>query len=207
MGTFARSGLMEVLKCCCLIVFLQIAGNVNLANGEGLDVSSEGELVEKLLSNYHKHGRPVLDASKPIVVTLGATLQHIQKVDSKEETITSYMWLNFEWKDEFLAWNSSQAQGIDKLRLDVGDIWIPDIEVYNLVSRRGLREKEQVVLESSGSIFWIPPYILTTTCKLDHTWFPFDEQSCDIKFGSWAHNGWSIDIQVKKDLSGHQRLC
>ena len=53
---------MEVLKCfCSLIVFLQIAGKVNLANGEGLDVSSEGELVEKLLSNYHKHGRPVLD--------------------------------------------------------------------------------------------------------------------------------------------------
>ena len=50
-----------MLKCCSLIVFLQIAGNVNLANGEGLDVSSEGELVEKLLSNYHKHGRPVLD--------------------------------------------------------------------------------------------------------------------------------------------------
>ena len=58
----------------------------------------------------------------------------------------SFLRLNFEWKDEFLAWNSSQAQGIDKLRLDVGDIWIPDIEVYNLVSRRGLREKEQVGL-------------------------------------------------------------
>ena len=66
----------------------------------------------------------------------------------------------------------------------------------------------QVVLESSGSIFWIPPYILTTTCKLDHTWFPFDEQTCDIKFGSWAHNGWSIDIQVKEeslDTSGFVR--
>ena len=56
------------------------------------------------------------------------------------------MRINFEWKDEFLAWNSSQAQGIDQLRLDVGDIWIPDIEVYNLVSRKRLREKEQVGL-------------------------------------------------------------
>ena len=45
-----------------------------------------------------------------------------------------------------MAWNSSQAQGIDKLILDIGDIWIPDIEVYNLVSRKGLREKEQVGL-------------------------------------------------------------
>ena len=41
--------------------------------------------------------------------------------------------LNFAWKDEFLPWNASQAQGIDQLRLDIEDIWIPDIEVYNLI--------------------------------------------------------------------------
>ena len=28
--------------------------------------------------------------------------------------------------------------------MDVEDIWIPDIEVYNLVARKGLREREQV---------------------------------------------------------------
>ena len=52
--------------------------------------------------------------------------------------------LNFAWKDEFLSWNASQADGIDQLRLDLEDIWIPDIEVYNLVSRTGLRDREQV---------------------------------------------------------------
>ena len=53
--------------------------------------------------------------------------------------------LNFRWKDEFLSWNASQAGGIDQLRLDLDDIWIPDIEVYNLVSRKGLRDREQVM--------------------------------------------------------------
>ena len=52
--------------------------------------------------------------------------------------------LNFEWKDEFLSWNASQAKGIEDLRLDIEDIWVPDIDVYNLVSRKGLREREQV---------------------------------------------------------------
>ena len=48
------------------------------------------------------------------------------------------------WKDEFLSWNASLAHGIEKLRIDVEDIWVPDIEVFNLVAQKGLREKEQV---------------------------------------------------------------
>ena len=55
------------------------------------------------------------------------------------------------------------------------------------------------MLESSGDILWVPPYILTTTCKLDLTWFPFDEQKCRVKFGSWAHNGWMLDVQIASE--------
>ena len=57
---------MEVFKFCNLIVFLQVSGGFNPTNGEELGVMSEGELVEKLLSNYHKHGRPVLNVSIPV---------------------------------------------------------------------------------------------------------------------------------------------
>ena len=48
------------------------------------------------------------------------------------------------WKDEFLSWNASHAHGIEKLRIDVEDIWGPDIEAFNLVAQKGLREKELV---------------------------------------------------------------
>ena len=53
--------------------------------------------------------------------------------------------LNFAWKDQFLSWNASQAEDIEQLRMDIEDIWIPDIEVFNLVSRKELRDREQVV--------------------------------------------------------------
>ena len=43
-----------------------------------------------------------------------------------------------------MRWNTSQAGDIDKLRMDTEDIWVPDIEVYNRVSRKGLRDREQV---------------------------------------------------------------
>ena len=68
----------------------------------------------------------------------------------------SYFRLDIKWQDEFLSWNVSQAKGIEDLRLDIEDIWVPDIEVYNLVSRKGLREREQagvIIFGTEDSIF------------------------------------------------------
>ena len=27
---------------------------------------------------------------------------------------------------------------------------------------------------------------------MDITWFPFDDQDCDLKFGSWTYSGWKV---------------
>ena len=51
---------------------------------------------------------------------------------------------------------------------------------------------------------YIPPFILKTTCNIDTTWFPFDEQNCDIKFGSWTYNGFKLDVKmVRKIFCSH----
>lgn len=42
----------------------------------------------------------------------------------------------------------------------------------------------------------LPPGILKSTCYIDVRWFPFDVQKCDLKFGSWTHNGWLLDLQM-----------
>lgn len=55
-----------------------------------------------------------------------------------------------------------------------------------------------MVLRSDGSINWIPPYLLTTTCKIDHTWFPFDKQNCRIKLGSWSNTAKQINLQERE---------
>ena len=45
------------------------------------------------------------------------------------------------------------------------------------------------VIYSSGEVLWIPPARLTSMCKLDMTYFPFDVQECKIKIGSWTYDG------------------
>lgn len=46
-----------------------------------------------------------------------------------------------------------------------------------------------VVVRSNGSCLYVPPGIFKSTCKIDITWFPFDDQRCEMKFGSWTYDG------------------
>lgn len=53
-----------------------------------------------------------------------------------------------------------------------------------------------VLVNASGYCQYIPPGILKSTCYIDVRWFPFDVQKCDLKFGSWTHSGWLLDLQM-----------
>ena len=40
------------------------------------------------------------------------------------------------------------------------------------------------------------PLVLHPQLWLIPTWFPFDDQNCDMKFGSWTYNGFNVCIFV-----------
>ena len=35
---------------------------------------------------------------------------------------------------------------------------------------------------------------------MDITWFPFDDQDCDLKFGSWTYSGWKVETKFSEFL-------
>ena len=49
-----------------------------------------------------------------------------------------------------------------------------------------------MVVTHEGLCTYIPPGIFMSTCKIDITWFPFDDQNCEMKFGSWTYNGFKV---------------
>ena len=49
-----------------------------------------------------------------------------------------------------------------------------------------------VVVTSHGLCTYIPPGIFLSSCPIDITWFPFDDQDCEMKFGSWTYNGFKV---------------
>ena len=40
-----------------------------------------------------------------------------------------------------------------------------------------------IIVYNTGDISWIPPGVFLCSCKVDITWFPFDEQNCEMKVG------------------------
>ena len=41
---------------------------------------------------------------------------------------------------------------------------------------------------------WKPPAIYHSSCEMDVEYFPFDEQTCVMKFGSWTYDGFQVKM-------------
>jgi hypothetical protein len=64
----------------------------------------------------------------------------------------------------------------------------------------------KAMVKPDGVVFWSPPVKFRSSCKIDVTFFPFDDQVCHLKFGSWAYSGLQVDLVNKSttvDLSNY----
>ncbi|XP_023332222.1 neuronal acetylcholine receptor subunit alpha-7 isoform X6 [Eurytemora carolleeae] len=163
----------------------------------------EKRLLKNLMTDYSTLNRPVLNESEALLLTFGVTLQQIIDVDEKNQVLTSTLWLNVEWEDYQLKWNKSEFDGVDSVRIHPKFLWTPDLLMYNSADEQfDGTFQTNVVVSSDGKCLYVPPGIFKSTCKIDITWFPFDDQLCDLKFGSWTYSGWKLDLQLKQDDGG-----
>ncbi|XP_043915084.1 neuronal acetylcholine receptor subunit alpha-7-like [Protopterus annectens] len=163
------------------------------------------KLYRELLKNYNRLERPVFNDSQPVVVELRITLLQIIDVDEKNQVLITNAWLQMAWNDYYLSWNQSEYPGVQNLRFPSDLVWVPDILLYNSADERfDATFHTNVLVNSSGGCQYIPPGILKSTCYIDVRWFPFDVQKCDLKFGSWTHSGWLLDLQMADaDISAY----
>ena len=47
-------------------------------------------------------------------------------------------------------------------------------------------------ISSSGKNTWLNPVVFQKICELDVSYFPFDDQVCTLKFGSWAFDATKV---------------
>lgn len=102
-----------------------------------------------------------------------------------------------KWKDPNLAWNKTQFPNVPSIRLPADQVWRPDILLYNSahINIDGTYPTH-VVIKDDGSCLWVPPGIFLSTCRINIKWFPFDDQLCELKFGSWTHDGGLLDLRL-----------
>ncbi|XP_077865207.1 neuronal acetylcholine receptor subunit alpha-7-like [Saccoglossus kowalevskii] len=181
--------------CFCSRLLIISAILVLLPSGS-LQGKHERRLLDKVLKDYNKYERPVLNDSDPLTVQLGMTLQQIIDLDEKNQILTVNVWMRVYWLDAYMAWDPKEYGNITDIRVPPSEIWIPDILLYNSADERfDGTYPSNVLISSDGLCQYIPPGILSSTCKIDIEYFPFDEQMCQMKFGSWTYNGFKLDLQ------------
>ncbi|XP_053128513.1 neuronal acetylcholine receptor subunit beta-4 isoform X2 [Hemicordylus capensis] len=161
---------------------------------------AEERLMNHLLngSRYNNLIRPAFNSSQLVVIELQVVLAQLINVNEREQIMTTNVWLNQEWTDYRLAWEPSEYEGINKLRIPARKVWLPDIVLYN--NADGTYEVSvytNVVVKNNGSIFWLPPAIYKSACKIEVKHFPFDQQNCTLKFRSWTYDHTEIDMILK----------
>ena len=52
--------------------------------------------------------------------------------------------------------------------------------------------QSKAMVSNTGNVFWAPPAKLRSSCKIVITYFPFDDQKCTMKFGSWTYDGFQV---------------
>ncbi|XP_006001544.1 neuronal acetylcholine receptor subunit alpha-9 [Latimeria chalumnae] len=161
--------------------------------------SAEGKYAQKLFSdlfeNYTNALRPVEDTDKAMNVTLQITLSQIKDMDERNQILTAYLWIRQIWYDAYLIWDKDEYDGLDSIRIPSNLVWRPDIVLYNKADDEFTGPADtNVVLRYDGQITWDAPAITKSSCVVDVAYFPFDDQQCNLTFGSWTYNGNQVDI-------------
>ncbi|XP_033613982.1 neuronal acetylcholine receptor subunit beta-2, partial [Fukomys damarensis] len=165
---------------------------------------TEERLVEHLLdpARYNKLIRPATNGSELVTVQLMVSLAQLISVHEREQIMTTNVWLTQEWEDYRLTWKPEEFDNMKKVRLPSKHIWLPDVVLYN--NADGMYEVSfysNAVVSYDGSIFWLPPAIYKSACKIEVKHFPFDQQNCTMKFRSWTYDRTEIDLVLKSDVA------
>uniref|UniRef100_T1JAF9 Uncharacterized protein n=1 Tax=Strigamia maritima TaxID=126957 RepID=T1JAF9_STRMM len=158
-------------------------------------------LYDDLLSNYNRLIRPVVNNSDKLEVKLGLKLTQLVDMNLKSQIMTTNLWVEQEWYDYKLSWDPDEYGGLEYIYVPSEHIWLPDIVLFNNADGNyEVTLMTMATLYNDGKVIWKPPAIYKSSCKIDVEFFPFDEQSCVMRFGSWTYDGLQVDLQHENQV-------
>ncbi|KAM3868997.1 LOW QUALITY PROTEIN: acetylcholine receptor subunit epsilon [Diretmus argenteus] len=160
-----------------------------------VECNEEVKLISDLFKGYNKNIRPVNHPEEKVEVQIKLTLTNLISLNEKEETLTTNVWIEIQWSDYRLVWNSSEYFGIEVIRVPYNTVWLPDIVLENNIDGKfDVAYYANVLIDSSGWMYWLPPAIYRSTCAIEITYFPFDYQNCTLVFRSHTYSANEVDL-------------
>ncbi|XP_074038713.1 acetylcholine receptor subunit beta-like 2 isoform X1 [Leptinotarsa decemlineata] len=195
---------MNLLKCELCVCFLVILLNNVSAAIKHIEANPDAKrLYDDLLSNYNRLIRPVINHTETLTVWLSLKLSQLIEMNLKNQIMTTNLWVVQKWYDYKLRWDPEEYGGVEMLYVPSEHIWLPDIVLFNNADGNyEVTLMTKATLSYTGEVIWKPPSIYKSSCEINVQYFPFDEQSCLMKFGSWTYNGLQVDLKHMDQISG-----
>ncbi|KAH8266508.1 hypothetical protein KR044_009290, partial [Drosophila immigrans] len=186
-----------ILMVCLLI---SVPGASSAADDAVDDKASNISTIERLqlniFINYDEHTQPTV-GGQPTNISLSLSVNYID-IDELNGKITLHCWLNARWKDESHTWNPLEYDNITQVHMAGHKLWKPQITLFNSAVEEGnFLVSTQLILSNNGSILWVTPAVYTAYCSLNMRKWPYDEQTCKLKIGTWSLN--HIDAAYNKE--------
>ncbi|XP_073972307.1 nicotinic acetylcholine receptor alpha4 isoform X3 [Rhodnius prolixus] len=126
-----------------------------------------------------------------------------KKSNLKNQIMTTNLWVEQSWYDYKLRWEPKEYGGVQMLHVPSDHIWRPDIVLYNNADGNfEVTLATKATIYHQGLVEWKPPAIYKSSCEIDVEYFPFDEQTCVLKFGSWTYDGFKVDLRHMDEKQG-----
>ena len=167
----------------------------------GSTFSSVNNLKYSLLMNYDRDNIPKQNG--PLNLTLEMVLSSVNNIDHLDGIISYNLWLRYYWNDYRLRWNQS-TYNVSQITFNSDplyetSVWTPDIILYNdaNIDSNNLKHT-RVMVESNGNVFWSRPGSINSICDFNLENYPYDSQTCLLKFGSWTYSENDLVLTQRK---------
>ncbi|CAG0923505.1 unnamed protein product, partial [Notodromas monacha] len=179
---------MKKLKCWNFVSSKGSGGSGEVATDWETELHPIKKLQKFLYYDYITTVRPVEHPWQPVNVSIQYVLFAIIGLDEKSQILTTNAELVLEWTDYFLRWDPADFSNITTTRLDPEKFWTPDIILHNSGStdyKAGL-VSTYLMVTHTGNVKHLQAGMFQSTCGLNVSHYPFDEQECPLQFAPWT---------------------
>uniref|UniRef100_A0A0K0ET68 Ligand-gated ion channel 50 n=1 Tax=Strongyloides stercoralis TaxID=6248 RepID=A0A0K0ET68_STRER len=162
---------------------------------------TEGQIVQKVLSNYTKM---LPEAEDAVIVNVEL---HIQDMGSLNELTSDFeidILFTQLWEDSSLSFtNYSNCLGnITMEHKYLASIWTPNTCLVNskkTAVHSSPTENIMFILYDNGTVWINHRLSVKAPCSFELRSFPFDCQSCTLSFESYSHNNAEVSLNWMQD--------
>ncbi|XP_075719785.1 5-hydroxytryptamine receptor 3A-like [Rhinoderma darwinii] len=138
--------------------------------------------------------RPSEDLNYPTSVNITITLYAVLGVNEKDQLLTTFVWIQMLWYNDFAKWDPEECGGIRDISVPIEKMWVPDIFIQQFVDEDRYQHLSYLMVDHTGWVRLLKPMRVVSTCNLNIFSFPFDIQNCSLTFGSSLNTAQHIKL-------------